>query len=201
MYENSFDTAGPELRDHESRHLRNRPGLVSDLTSIADYLRQITQTNIEVVPNGVNVTHFRGEPAKPIEYRADDRAKVVFIGTLADWINTELIGSTAAICKDLSFYLIGPEYKRKLGSMPANVKWLGSRPYDEIPGYLAHADVAIAPFDVNGHKEFVESIDAIKLYECVAAGIPTVATRWRQSLDLEPFVIPTYMTSAPMGQI
>jgi hypothetical protein len=61
--------------------------------------------------------------------------------------------------------------------------------------------VAIAPFDVNGHKEFVESIDAIKLYECVAAGIPTVATRWRQSLDLEPFVIPTYMTSAPMGQI
>jgi len=177
-----------EMLSEYQQSLQRAERIITPTPAIADFLKQLTDSPVDVVPNGVDLLHFSGNPACPPEYEADPQPKIVFIGALADWIDIELIKAVAVMCKDLSFYLIGPNHNQKIDSMPTNVKLLGSRPYADLPMYLKHAQVAIAPFDVDKQKEFVESIDAIKLYEYVAAGIPTVATEWRQSRSLRPYV-------------
>jgi glycosyltransferase involved in cell wall biosynthesis len=169
--------------------------IITPANSTAEYLEQITSKPVKVVPNGVETAHFKRETSTPLEYQGDAKPKVVFVGALANWIDIELIATTAARCPLVSFYLIGPSHNLDLGALPENVSYLGGKPYSEIPGYLQHADVAIAPFDVKRFPDFIESIDAIKLYEYIAAGIPTIATRWSQSVSLEPFVITAEQTA------
>jgi glycosyltransferase involved in cell wall biosynthesis len=49
-----------------------------------------------------------------------------------------------------------------------------------LPEYLRAADVGLIPFDVRNHPTLVHSIHPLKLYEYLAAGLPVVATRWRE---------------------
>ncbi len=175
--------------------LQSAQEIVTPTMATADYLSQATGRNVNIVPNGVNVEHFSYEGPPPAEYHNDTRPKAVFVGALASWIDIGLIAQTATRCPEISFYLIGPNHALPLKNLPENLINLGSRSYAEIPAYLAHADVALAPFDVKSSPAFIESIDAIKLYEYIAAGLPTVATTWSQSLALAPYVIPTEQTA------
>jgi len=79
---------------------------------------------------------------------------------------------------EISFVIVGP-VTRVVEPLSAldNVFLLGPRPYGDIPAYLQHADVGIIPFR---HDRMVDSIHPIKLYEYLAAGLPVVATRWRE---------------------
>jgi glycosyltransferase involved in cell wall biosynthesis len=155
----------------------------------ADYLQTEFGCPVKLVPNGVDVAHFKQARELPPEYREDTRQKVIFVGALARWIDIDLIRRLAELCKDLAFYLVGPNHNQALKHLPYNLIYLGSRPYEEIPAYLQHANAAIAPFDVEALPDFIETIDAIKLYEYAAAGLPTVATRWSQSRRLFPCVV------------
>ena len=67
---------------------------------------------------------------------------------------------------------LGPASSAGLDGVPT-VRRMGPRPYEQVPGYLQHADVVLVPHLVN---PFTESLDPIKAYECVATGRPTVAT-------------------------
>ena len=65
-----------------------------------------------------------------------------------------------------------------------NLFILGSRPYDELPGYLQHAGVGLIPFDVANHRNLVRSIHPLKLYEYLASGLPVVAVEWEELQNL-----------------
>ena len=77
----------------------------------------------------------------------------------------------------LSVVLVGPDAlpaltRRRLGQ-ERNIHLLGSRPYDDVPAYLQHANVVLVPHRVT---PFTESLDPIKAYECLAVETPAVAT-------------------------
>src|SRR5262249_8976758 len=76
-----------------------------------------------------------------------------------------------------------------------NVRWVGRKPYAELPAYCKAFDVGIIPFRTN---ELTRHVNPIKLREYLSAGLPVVASglpelrhvpRWcRLASDREEFV-------------
>lgn len=71
--------------------------------------------------------------------------------------------------------LVGPVVKIDPVSLPQrpNLHYLGSKPYEELPQYLAGWDVAIMPFALNESTRF---ISPTKTPEFLAGGCPVVST-------------------------
>ena len=68
----------------------------------------------------------------------------------------------------------------------ANVSWLGPVPYGEVPEVVAAFDVGLIPYAEN---EYTRNVFPLKLFEYLAAGIPTVATGLPEIAGLEPDVV------------
>ena len=129
---------------------------------------------VSLVPNGVDVDHFRLPRPRPADLPASPTA--VYVGTLHDErIDVPLVEELAR-SSGPAVVLVGPDALSAASSRAlrlAGAHLFGPRPYADVPAYLQHADVVIVPHLVT---PFTESLDPIKAYECLAAGRPTVAT-------------------------
>jgi glycosyltransferase involved in cell wall biosynthesis len=134
------------------------------------------EREVTLIPNGVDVGHFRRPQPRPSDLPPSPVA--VYVGSLHDArLDVDLVGELARAAPELSIAFVGPdslqpESRRQLESQP-NVHLLGPRPYAIVPAYLQHADVVIVPHRVS---PFTDSLDPIKAYECLAVGRPAVAT-------------------------
>ncbi len=132
--------------------------------------------DVSVVPNGVDVEHFRRARPRPSDL--PDSPTAVYVGSLHDArIDVRLVVELAAALPRLTVVLVGPNSlemsSRLLLEQTPNVVMLGPRPYRDVPGYLQHADAIVVPHLVS---PFTESLDPIKAYECLTVDTPTVAT-------------------------
>lgn len=144
--------------------------------------------DVVLIPNAVDIEHFRRARSRPAEMPSPPTA--VYVGTLhEDRLDVELCLRLAAGLPYLQVILVGPcslraESHSRLSQSP-NVHVLGPRPYDAVPAYLQHADVIVVPHLVT---PFTESLDPIKAYECLAVETPTVATPVAGFRELSPEV-------------
>ncbi len=71
--------------------------------------------------------------------------------------------------------MLGPVVKIDPETLPklANLHWMGSKTYQELPAYIAGWDVGIMPFALN---EATRYISPTKTPEFLAAGLPVVST-------------------------
>ncbi len=132
-----------------------------------------------LLSNGVEFEHFnKTDVACPVEYQENDRQRIIYIGALRHWFDTELIEKLAHQL-DADIYLVG-KVETDLSSLEkyANVHILGSRSYEFLPGYLKYADVALIPFIKNC---LTDSVSPIKLYEYCSAGVAVVSTNLRET--------------------
>jgi glycosyltransferase involved in cell wall biosynthesis len=136
------------------------------------------------VPNGADYEHFAAPAPVPEEYREIPEPRVIYAGSLEAWFDTELVATAARALPHVSFVIIGP-VRIPLGAVRAlpNVHVLGPRPYASLPGFLAHAQAGIIPFRVS---EQIDSVNPIKLYEYLAAGLPVVVTAWDELERMRP---------------
>jgi glycosyltransferase involved in cell wall biosynthesis len=87
--------------------------------------------------------------------------------------------------------LIGPSAPEtasvleRLAQFP-NVRWLGPKPYAELPRYVAAFDVGVIPYVSNA---YTRSCFPLKLYEYLAAGKPVVASGLPELAKMEPDVV------------
>jgi glycosyltransferase involved in cell wall biosynthesis len=131
---------------------------------------------VTLIPNGVDLAHFRRPHPRPLDLPIAPTA--VYVGSLHDArLDVPLVAHLADALPHLNVTLVGPDSlsqasRRALRARP-NVHLLGSRPYSVVPAYLQHADVVVVPHRVS---RFTESLDPIKAYECLAIDTPTVAT-------------------------
>jgi teichuronic acid biosynthesis glycosyltransferase TuaH len=131
---------------------------------------------VTLVPNAVNVEHFRSPRPRPRDLPSAPTA--VYVGTLHEArLDVDLVIELARSLNTLSVVLVGPdalpEAARRRLSVEPNIHLLGSRPHADVPAYLQHADVVFVPHLIN---PFTESLDPVKAYECLAVDTPTVAT-------------------------
>jgi teichuronic acid biosynthesis glycosyltransferase TuaH len=132
--------------------------------------------SVWLVPNAVDVTHFRQPRPRPADLPPAPVA--LYAGTAHDArIDVALVAELAEALPEVGVVFVGPNAlshaSQEALEQFSNVAFLGPRPYFELPAYLQHADVLIVPHLVT---PFMESLDPIKAYECMAVRTPTVAT-------------------------
>ena len=153
-----------------------------DLAGDVDALRPRRKIHL---PNGVEVQHFAQRRAKPAAYASIPEPRAVYVGTMAEWFDFELLTSAARRRPHISFVMIGPPglARRRLPVLP-NLHVVGALPWQELPAYLQHATVGLIPFDVRNHRDLVRGVNPLKLYEYAAAGLPVVSVAWPELRNL-----------------
>ncbi len=137
---------------------------------------------IIMVRNAVNVEHFdfrKNNSSIPTDLKAVTKQKkpiVGFYGALAPWIDFSLINQVAEGHKEWNFVLLGIDYNGAAVDLKKNenVYNLGAKNYNDLPKYAKYFDCAIIPFK---QGEIAKATSPVKLFEYMAAGLPTVCTR------------------------
>lgn len=137
------------------------------------------RSNVFFVPNGVDYQHFQGlESNVQTQQSAHRNPVIVYHGVIQSRINFAIVEYLAQKHPEYQFHFIGPVWKdakqsvKKLQKYP-NVTLVGSVPYMRLPQALHGADCAIIPHKIDA---FTHSMNPLKLYEYLAAGIGIVST-------------------------
>lgn len=145
----------------------------------------------QLIPFGCDFEHFTStstiEPAAEVTL---PRPMAVFMGHVGDRIDVHLLAAVAN--RGINLLIVGPrhvsarmaEFEEML-RLP-NVQWVGGKDFEDLPGYLAHAEVGILPYN---RSRFNIGSFPLKTLEYLAAGLPVVATdlpaiRWLGSPDI-----------------
>ena len=148
--------------------------------------RQGLHPAVHCFPSGVEAAHFA--QAACATCRHPDltdlpRPIVGFYGVIDERIDYDLLAGIAAGRPEWTLTLVGPTAKVAPEDLPRapNIRYLGMRPYAELPSVLACFDVAILPFARNEATEF---ISPTKTLEYLAGGKPIVSTPIADVVDL-----------------
>ena len=148
-----------------------------------------------LVPNVGDFAHF--SPAADPAFAAPELASlehpvIGFAGNfMLEKVDVELLGALAAARPDWTLLLIGPAEERaravleRITAAHPNARWLGPKPYEELPHYVAAFDVALCP---NQWNDYGRSCFPLKLYEYLAAGKPVIASGNPDLAGMEPDV-------------
>jgi glycosyltransferase involved in cell wall biosynthesis len=146
-----------------------------------------SDANVHFVGNGVDLGVFRRTfatlgPSAP----APDAVRVGYLGAVGPWFDFDLMEALARARPRWQVAIVGPI----LAGVEAGVARLASLPnvtiepavaHDDVPRVLAAFTVGTIPFQ---RTPLTAGVNPNKLYEYLAAGVPTVATPF--SADLEP---------------
>lgn len=141
--------------------------------------KKILRNDLVYLPNGVELNNFiRYEYSVPKEYFDNNRKRCIYMGSIDNWFDLNLVLFCADKLKKIDFYLIGPS-KIDISELNKfnNIHILGKRNYKDIPNYLQNCDVGIIPFQVNN---LTNSITPIKLYEYMSVGLNVVSTNFKE---------------------
>lgn len=147
--------------------------------SLAERLQK-AQPEAKFIPNGANFERFF-EASKP-QLVPEDMKDIPhpifgFVGALQSCIEYDYLEAAAKARPDWSFVLIGKEKPgvdlTALHAMP-NVHFLGLKPNEQLPQYLAHFDACLNLF---AKSDLSKDVSPLKFYEYLATGRPIVSTR------------------------
>ncbi len=152
----------------------------ADLVSItseqfAFKLQGANRAKMIVARNGVDVEHFSAPRPKPAAYSAVQSPIAVYVGALRAWFDWDLLHRAVEVLRDVHFFVISPDAPRLDMARLPNFTHLPGIPYEEIPPYYQNATVGIIPFQ---NSPLVSGVNPIKMFECLAAGTPVVASDW-----------------------
>lgn len=176
----AFAGAPPELKDREAELLRRADVVFTGGRSLYE-AKRARHPNVHLYPSGVDVAHFaraRLSLAAPADQAAIPGPRLGFFGVIDERLDVDLIDAVAALRPAWQIVLIGPVVKIAPALLPRapNIHYLGQKPYEELPAYLAGWDVALLPFARNEATRF---ISPTKTPEYLAGGRPVVSTSIR----------------------
>jgi glycosyltransferase involved in cell wall biosynthesis len=133
--------------------------------------------DVVYLPNGVDEEFFSPPAGEDELLRRFPRPRVVFAGTLGDWVDFDSVAATARRLPGASILLVGPGACADGANLPANVHRTGAVAYERLPAILHACDAGIVPFR---RVPRTEAASSNKLFQYLAAGIPVVASRTRE---------------------
>jgi glycosyltransferase involved in cell wall biosynthesis len=146
-------------------------------TSTVHDSRRAWNPNCHLFTCGVDYGHFAEPAASPPEDLAGIPRPIVGYAGLVDEarLDCELVERMAREHPEWSIVLVGPVQEEVLirELRYPNVHFLGLKPYEALPRYVAAFDVAVVPYKVNAATH---NINPTKLLEYMAAGKPVVSS-------------------------
>lgn len=148
----------------------------------------VSPEKVVVFSNVADVNRFRPDPAARNEVRAmlgiGNAPLAVFVGNFYEWHDvTTLLQAFATLrgtLPDARLVLVGDGDRRQAMAQQAGelslddaVHFTGLLPHDEVPRYLAAADVAVVPYPPLGDDLW---LSPLKLFEYMAAGTAVIAS-------------------------
>ena len=134
--------------------------------------------SVHAFPSSVDVSHFaqaRNGLAEPEEQAPIAGPRIGYVGVIDERIDLDLLAGIAAARPAWQIVMVGPTAKVDPAQLPqaSNIHYLGGRPYEKLPSYMAGWDAAIMPFALNDATRY---ISPTKTPEYLAAGLPVVST-------------------------
>jgi UDP-galactopyranose mutase len=176
----AFAGAPPALLHREADLLRRADLVFTGGRSLYEAKRSL-HPSVHLFPSSVDLAHFaaaRGPLLAPADQATIPRPRLGFFGVIDERLDIELLAAVAAARPKWQIVMIGPVVKIDPASLPRlpNIHYLGQKPYDALPAYLAGWDVALLPFARNAATRF---ISPTKTPEYLAGGRPVVSTSIR----------------------
>jgi GT2 family glycosyltransferase/glycosyltransferase involved in cell wall biosynthesis len=179
-----FQGAGTWVADVEHDLMEGADLVVATSASLLETKTKAARA--VVVPNAAEVDRFRAAASAVV--RDPGRRPVVgYVGAIEYWFDTALIEVCARAHPDWDFVLVGGvvgDEALRLETLE-NVRLLGERPYDRVPGLVAGFDVCLIPFLI---VPLTRHTNPVKAYEYLSAGKPVVATALPDLVGMEPHV-------------
>jgi UDP-galactopyranose mutase len=173
----NFRFAPPELMALEQELFG-----IADLVFTGGYslyeAKRDSHASVHPFPSSVDTAHFA--QGRALLQDVPDQAglphpRLGFYGVIDERMDLGLIAALADARPDWTIVMVGPVVKIDFAELPqrANIAWLGSKGYAELPLYAGGWDVALMPFAINEATRF---ISPTKTPEYLAAGLPVVST-------------------------
>jgi glycosyltransferase involved in cell wall biosynthesis len=143
---------------------------------VASHLAQLGANDILVMENGVDLDHFRPRTADSTQgHSIDDRRIAVYVGAIDQRFGFDCITVAATENPDVTFWLLGPITELAVQRLRhlRNVKMHGTVKFEDLPGYLRKASVALLPLSDDPANA---GRSPMKLFEYAAVGLPVIAT-------------------------
>ncbi len=135
---------------------------------VADQLvqRGVPIDRIRVEPYGVDVSRFLAQPGAAA---GGPRTRYLFLGQISHRKGVKFLLEAARKVPEVDFTLIGPLVSPEvMQRMPENVRYLGERPFAELPGIMAGYDAFVLPS--------LEDAYPLAVLEAMAAKLPVITT-------------------------
>ena len=173
-----WDTAlGGEwyLEEIEEEVIRRSQGLVATAPVLQEKLARQSGREVLLLPNAVNARLFNPARRAPRPGDMPEAAwTAVYVGALwGEWFSWELLEAVAEGYPEAGVVVIG-DYRGQCPDPPENLHFLGLKAQRELPGYLAHSEVALIPWEVS---QITQATSPLKVYEYLAMEKPVVAPR------------------------
>lgn len=165
--------------------LKKCTAIITQTETLKNILSKYTNKPIFVVSNGVDTNKFKisfkSEVRKNLDIK-DKEVLAIFVGSFMKWHGVHDVVRLAELFPKVKFLMVGggflfDDVKLKVKGIK-NVFLVGPKPNKEIPGFLAAADIALAPFNTERFKELDEYgfwWCPVKLFEYMAMGKPVVS--------------------------
>ena len=171
------DAPASEIRELERRLLLRSDVVICSSEKLADDKRKVNP-NTHLVQHGVDLEHFNQafnpQTIIPDELKGAPGPIIGFWGLIADWVDLRLIRHVADAFSGGTVVLLGSTTTDMSPLAGAkNIRFLGRKPYADLPRYAKAFDVALMPFKVN---ELTLAANPLKVREYLGAGLPVVST-------------------------
>jgi glycosyltransferase involved in cell wall biosynthesis len=165
--------------DYQRRTFRRADDVVVSsrgLVAAAETARGM-HDRIHLVENGADLKLFHDPTAPPVVI-PPDTVRVGYVGAIAPWFDFDLVRALAERHPDWQVVLVGPVLAgaerplATLGALP-NVVIGGAVQHADVPAVVRRFTVGMIPFR---KSPLTAGVNPNKLYEYLAAGLPTVTT-------------------------
>lgn len=169
-----FDGIPPNVREVEKELVQKADVVLATAGTLKSRLEGY-RPDVHSLPNAVDFDFFSAYDIEGKATEIDSYQNIVlYVGTIGEWFDCDLIRYCAEKREEYTFVLIGPQ-RTDISALQGvdNIKLLGPRNYQDVPLYMKKSDVGIIPFKMN---DLVDAVNPLKIYEYFACGLPVVAT-------------------------
>lgn len=146
---------------------------------------KLEENKIDVINNGINLENLKLNPL-PDKIKSkfkSDMTNIVYIGTISEWFNFNVIFLTLKKFTNINFLLFGPTEV----DIPhhQNILYCGSINHEYVFSVMHEANLLIMPFKVN---ELIKSVNPVKAYEYIFSGKPSLIVEYDETKKFKDYL-------------